>query len=90
MTHTKHSRSAINAEPITETPDAQAVADSQPTLDARLAALDLTDVGNTKHLFARHGHALRYSHAEQKWYMWESIMWAADAPYKKLMRHGRR
>lgn len=66
MTHTIHNRSAINAEPITETSDAQTNADSQQTLDARLAAMDLTDVGNAARLVARYGHDLRYSHAEQK------------------------
>jgi len=44
-------------------------AHAHQALNARLAALDLTDVGNAKRLIARHGYDLRYSHAEQKWYM---------------------
>ena len=84
MTHTIHNRSAINAEPITETSDAQTNADSQQTLDARLAALDLTDVGNAARLVARYGHDLRYSHAEQKWYVWDGIRWAAESSNKKV------
>ena len=74
MKHTTHDRSAIIAEPTTETSDAQANADAQPTLDARLAALDLTDVGNAARLVARYGHDLRYGHADQKWYVWDGTI----------------
>ena len=58
-TNTSTNRSALDAEPITETSNAQT--DAQRALDAWLAVLDLTDVGNAERLAARHGHDLCFS-----------------------------
>src|SRR5215204_997999 len=42
-------------------------------------AFNLTDLGNTQRLVARHGDDLRYCHPWGKWLVWDGRRWAVDA-----------
>ena len=53
--------------------------EDQSQLNARLARLALTDVGNAARLIARFGSDLRYCHSQKRWYIWDEQRWMPDS-----------
>lgn len=49
-----------------------------PNLDANLAALPLTDMGNAQRLAARFGPDIRYCHTWGQWLVWDGRRYAPD------------
>ena len=77
LTHFQDAAEIATAETINDNDNGVAVPPQK--LDANLASLDLTDIGNAERLIARHGHGLRYSQAEKWWYVWDGVCCATDA-----------
>ena len=54
---------------------ADADKDAEAAFNRELALLDPTDLGNAQRLLMRHGHEMRYSPAENAWYVWDGQVW---------------
>lgn len=77
----------LDAEPPNAFPNGEAarldgristIAPPAPDLDAKLADVPRTDLGNAERMVARFGHDLRYCHAWGKWLVWDGRRYVVD------------
>ena len=67
----------------------RAIEGGRQTPESAAAGADgfnLSDVGNSQRLIARHGHDLRYLHAWHRWLVWDGRRWAMDETGESVRR----
>jgi P4 family phage/plasmid primase-like protien len=69
-----------NGKPVADPPGAPPAAPgAEPNIDAELAQLHATDMGNAERLVARWGKRIRYCYSWKKWLVYDGKRWVVDA-----------